>query len=95
MARWPRHEQRRPVEALGLVAGTAVLPHFERMGSRWTVDAPPDGLVLLGIDERTGAVWNGGGWHAAGAGSVVVMAGGETARFGPGDAVTGLPEPNR
>jgi cyanophycinase len=93
MARWPRHEQRRPVEALGLVPGTAVLPHFERMGSRWTVDTAPDGLVLLGIDERTGAVWNGGGWHAAGAGSVVVIAGGETARFGPGEAVTGLPGP--
>ena len=95
MARWPRHEQRRPVEALGLVPGTAVLPHFERMGSRWTVDAAPDGLVLVGIDERTGAVWSGGGWHAAGAGSVVVVAGGETARFGPGEAVTGLPAPER
>jgi len=95
MARWPRHEQRRPVEALGLVPGTAVLPHFERMGSRWTVDAAPDGLVLVGIDERTGAVWSGAGWHAAGAGSVVVVAGGETARVGPGEAVTGLPAPER
>jgi len=93
MARWPRHEQRRPAEALGLVPGTAVLPHFERMGSRWTVDAPPDGLVLVGIDERTGAVWHGGGWHAAGAGSVVVIRGGETARFGSGEPVTGLPAP--
>jgi cyanophycinase len=93
MARWPRHEQRRPVGALGLVPGTAVLPHFERMGSRWSVDAAPDGLVLLGIDERTGAVWHGGGWHAAGAGSVVVIAGGETERFGPGEPVTGLPVP--
>lgn len=95
MARWPRHEQRRPVEALGLVPGTAVLPHFERMGSRWTVDAAPDGLVLLGIDERTGAVWDGGGWHAAGAASVVVVAGGETVRFGHGESVTGLPRPER
>jgi cyanophycinase len=93
MARWPRHEQRRPVEALGLVPGTAVLPHFERMGSRWSVDAAPDGLVLLGIDERTGAVWTGGGWHAAGAASVVVIRGGEMARFGPGEPVTGLPRP--
>ena len=93
MSRWPRHEQRRPVEALGLVPGTAVLPHFGRMGSRWTVDAAPDGLVLLGIDERTGAVWSGGAWHAAGAGSVVVIAGGETVRYGPGEPVARLPGP--
>jgi cyanophycinase len=95
MARWPRHEQRRPVEALGLVPGTAVLPHFERMGSRWTVDTAPDGLVLLGIDERTGAVWSDGRWHAAGAGSVVVIARDETARFGSGESVTGLPGPRQ
>lgn len=94
MARWPRHEQRRPVEALGLVPGTAVLPHFERMGSRWSVDAAPDGLVLLGIDERTAAVWAGVGWHAAGAASVVVRRGGETVRFGPGDPIAGLPAPD-
>jgi cyanophycinase len=93
MARWPRHEQRRPAEALGLVPGTAVLPHFERMGSRWTVDAPPDGLVLLGVDERTGAIWTEAGWHAAGAASVVVIRGAETARYGPGEAVAGLPAP--
>jgi len=95
MERWPRHEERRPVEALGLVPRTAVLPHFERMGSRWTVGAPPDGLVLLGIDERTAAVWNGTGWHAAGAGSVIVIAGGDTARFGHGEPVAGLPVPER
>jgi cyanophycinase len=93
MARWPRHEERRLAEALGLVPGTALLPHFERMGSRWTVVAPPGGLTLLGIDERTGAVWTGAGWHATGAGSVVVIRGGETARFGPGEPVTGLPAP--
>jgi cyanophycinase len=93
MARWPRHEQRRPVEALGLVPGTAVLPHFERMGSRWTVDAAPDGLTLLGIDERTAAVWAGGGWHTAGAASVVVIRSGEVARFGPADPIAGIPAP--
>jgi cyanophycinase len=93
MARWPRHHERRPADALGLVPGTAVLPHYEHMGSRWSVDQPPAGLVLLGIDERTAAVWRAGAWHAAGAGSVVVRAGGETARYGPGREVPGIPQP--
>ena len=93
MARWPRHHERRPVEALGVVPGAAVLPHYERMGSRWEVVDRPDGLTLLGIDERTAAVWDGAGWRAAGAGSVVVIAGGETATFTPGQRCAGIPEP--
>jgi cyanophycinase len=93
MARWPRHEQRRPVEALGLVPRTAVLPHYERMGSRWSVEDLPDGAVLLGIDERTAATWHEGGWHAAGAASVVVVREGETARFASGEPCAGIPPP--
>ena len=93
MARWPRHEQRRPIPALGLVPRTAVLPHYERMGSRWTVEWGPDALTLLGLDERTAAVWNAKGWHAAGAGAVTVISDGETARFESGGACQGIPEP--
>jgi cyanophycinase len=93
MARWPRHEQRRPRPALGLVPGTAVLPHYERMGSRWAVDGAPPGLTLLGIDERTAAVWDGAGWHEAGEAAVVVIAGGRTARFEDGARVEGVPAP--
>ena len=93
MARWPRHEQRRPVEALGLVPDTAVLPHYERMGSRWSVDQAPDRMTLLGLDERTAAVWNGNGWHAAGAGAVTVIRGDKVERFGAGDACEGIPAP--
>ncbi|HXM56872.1 MAG TPA: Type 1 glutamine amidotransferase-like domain-containing protein [Candidatus Dormibacteraeota bacterium] len=94
MARWPRHHERRPVEALGLVPGTAVLPHYERMGSRWSVADRPAGLTLLGIDERTAAVWtNGGGWHAAGAASVVVIGEGEPVAFRAGEPCAGLPDP--
>jgi len=95
MARWPRHEQRRPAEALGLVPGTAVLPHYERMGSRWTVDDPPGGMVLLGIDERTAAVWREGAWHAAGSGSVVVVRDGDSARYGAGQRCDGIPAPGQ
>src|SRR5205807_4551847 len=70
MARWPRHADRRAAAALGLVPATAVLPHYETMGRRWSVQDPPPGLTLLGLDERTAAVWNGAGWHAAGEGAV-------------------------
>jgi cyanophycinase len=87
-AGWPRHDRRRPVPALGLVPGVAVLPHHNAFGHRWQVVDGPAGLLLLGIDERTAAVWDGG-WRAEGAG--VVTIGGR--RFAPGQPVEGLPEP--
>jgi len=92
MARWPHHDVRRAKPALGLVPGVAVLPHYERFGRRWAeseiVDAP-SGLVLLGLDEKTAAVWDGARWTAQGAGSVTL--GGRS--FGDGAAVAGLPQP--
>lgn len=93
MARWPRHEQRRLADALGLVPGTAVLPHYRTMGSRWSVDGRPAGLRLLGVDERTAAVWDGAGWHAAGEGTVTVIADGSTAEFRHGQPCAGIPDP--
>ena len=94
MARWPRHEQRRLAPALGLVTGAAVLPHYQTMGSRWSVDGPPDDLTLLGVDERTAAVWDRRrGWHAAGEGAVTVIAAGRTARCEHGARCDGIPTP--
>ena len=93
MARWPRHEARRLAPALDLVPATAVLPHYERMGSRWSVEQRPEDLTLLGIDERTAAVWEGGRWHAAGAGAVTVVTGAGTTRFAPGEPCAGIPSP--
>ena len=92
MARWPHHDVRRAKPALGLVPDTAVLPHYERFGKRWTeaeiVDAP-SGLGLLGLDEKTAAAWDGASWTALGAGAVTVA--GRT--FGGGARVEGLPAP--
>ncbi len=92
MARWPHHDVRRAAPALGIVPGSAVLPHYERFGQRW-VDAEivnrPPGLVLLGLDEKTAAVWDGTAWSAHGAGRVTVA--GST--FSRGQTVTGVPEP--
>jgi len=92
MARWPHHEVRRPAPALGLVPETVVVPHYERFGPRWTVDGAP-GLVVLGIDERTAAVWDGSGWRAAGAGAVTVVREGRSRVFPAGSACEGIPPP--
>jgi len=92
MARWPHHDVRRAKPALGLVPDVAVLPHYERFGRRWAdseIEDRPSDLVLLGLDEKTAAVWDGGGWTAHGAGAVTV--GG--AAFRSGAQVRGLPHP--
>lgn len=93
-ATWPDRRQRRPRPALGLLARTAVLPHYDTFGHRWVESAraaAPD-LLLLGLDERTAAVWDGS-WRALGAGAVTVIEGGRALRFEAGQAVPGLPEP--
>jgi cyanophycinase len=93
-ATWPDRRRRRPVPALGLVPGTAVLPHYDTFGERWIEsarEAAPE-LVLLGLDERTAAVWDGA-WRAAGAGAVTVIVEGERRRFETGSRIEGLPDP--
>ena len=94
MARWPRHAERRPVPALGLVPGTVVIPHYERFGPRWTADELPSSTVLLGLDERTAALWDGAGWRALGEGGVTVVAGSGNRRFTAGETCAGIPAPD-
>jgi cyanophycinase len=95
--RRPGDTHRRYVPALGLVPRVAVLPHFETFGHRWVESAlesaPGDDVILLGIDERTAAVWASGTWRALGDGGVTVIAGGEGRRSSSGETITGLPEP--
>jgi len=94
-ATWPNRFNRRPAEALGLVAETAVLPHFETFGHRWVESAERElpGTTLLGIDERSAAVWMKDEWRASGPGAVTVIKGSETARFASGMAISGLNAP--
>ncbi|MFI5283989.1 MAG: Type 1 glutamine amidotransferase-like domain-containing protein [Candidatus Dormibacterales bacterium] len=96
-ARWPNHVNRRPVEALGLLPGTAVLPHFETFGHKWieSAQAAAPELKLLGIDERSAAIWSDGGWHATGPGAITVIRGTRVSRFISGTKVIGLPVPAR
>jgi cyanophycinase len=96
-ATWPNRFNRRPSDALGLVPDTAVLPHFDTFGHKWVESAERElpGTTLLGIDERTAAVWGEGGWRAAGPGAVTVINGSKTARFTSGAKVSGLGAPVR
>lgn len=96
-AKWPNHVNRRPAPGLGLVAKTAVLPHFDTFGHKWIESAQaaaPD-LCLLGVDERSAAVWDGSAWLAAGPGAVTVVNGTKVARFTSGQRVTGVRPPAR
>ena len=94
--RMPGDDRRQYRPALGLVAGIAVLPHFDTFGQRWVESAlaaaPRDDVVLLGVDERSAALWRGGTWRSYGPGGVTVIAGGEQRRFRSGE-IQGLPTP--
>ena len=96
-AGWPDRTQRRPVDALGVVPNTAVAPHFEKFGRRWVESARRElpGVILLGLDERTAAVWADGEWVATGPGAVTVIKGTKVERFASGMKVTGLSSPTR
>jgi cyanophycinase len=94
---WPNRFKRRPADALGLLARTAVLPHFDTFGHRWveSAQAAAPELTLLGIDERSAAVWREGTWSAMGPGSVTVIKGAKVGRFASGQEVIGLRAPAR
>jgi cyanophycinase len=92
-ASWPHSANRREEPALAVVPGTAVLPHYDTFGHRW-VDSATQALpqaVLLGIDERSAALWDGA-WRAVGPGRVVIWRGGRQREFFR-QAVEGLPDP--
>lgn len=70
---------------LGLVPDCAVVPHFDTFGASWAdqvLAEAPEGASLLGIDERTAAVWSDGSWNAMGAGEVCLIAGDGSRRCG-------------
>jgi cyanophycinase len=96
-ARFPDQSNRRPAEALGLVPGTAVLPHYDTFGRRWIESAQRElpGVTLLGIDERSAAVWAEGAWQAAGPGVVTVIQGAAVEQFKSGTKISGLENPIR
>ena len=82
--------------ALGLLPQVAVLPHFETFGHRWAASAreraPVQDTILLGIDERSAAFWDGRAWTARGPGSITVIRG-EQRGVSPSGAPVALPPP--
>lgn len=96
-ASWPNRFNRRPTDALGLVTETAVLPHFDTFGHRWVESAQNalPGATLLGIDERSAAVWQAPTWTALGPGAVTVIKGAKINRFTSSQEVIGLRAPAR
>jgi cyanophycinase len=89
------HRRYRP--ALALVPCIAVVPHFDRFGGRWVdgalAEAPRDDVVLVGIDERSAAVWRGEVWEAFGPGAVTVITKSDQRRFPAGKRIEGIPQP--
>jgi cyanophycinase len=96
-ATWPNRFDRRPTDALGLVPDTAVLPHFETFGHRWVESAQKElpGTTLIGVDERSAAVWAQDEWLACGPGSVTIITGSKTSAYPSGSKVLGLAAPVR
>ncbi|HVC03340.1 MAG TPA: Type 1 glutamine amidotransferase-like domain-containing protein [Candidatus Acidoferrales bacterium] len=93
--RFPGNVDRRPVAGLAVVPDSAVLPHHETFGRRWLPsarEALPE-AILIGIDERTCALWEAGIWRCVGAGSVTVYRDADAAdRYRSGSVIDGIPE---
>ncbi len=105
LGRWTLIRDRRPGDAmrryapgLGLVPGVAVVPHFDTFGKDWVrgalQDPPREDVILLGIDERSAAVWTARRWVALGAGAVTLFSDGGRRRYEGGAQIDGLPAPS-
>ena len=71
---------------LGLVPNACVLPHHNTFGKSWAgklKDMLP-GVTLLGIDEYTGMLGEGDGWHLLGGGEVTVYQGDDVIVYASG-----------
>jgi cyanophycinase-like exopeptidase len=82
---------------LGLIPGLAVLPHFDRRDGDAVARAEQTiaerGLVGLGIDESTAAIWHRGAWQVSGRGRIVVLTPDGVREFREGETIEALPEP--
>jgi cyanophycinase len=93
---FPGHTQRRAVPGLGVVPDAAVLPHHDTFGAKWYPSARaalPDS-VLIGIDERTCAMWESGEWRCMGAGGVTVCLPTKEAVRSMSGVLEGIPQPS-
>jgi cyanophycinase len=93
---YPGHAQRRCKPALDLVPRVAVAPHFETFGQRWVdsvlAEPPAEDAMIVGIDERSAALWDGRAWTARGPGRITVVTRRDRGVYQPGTPVQ-LPAP--
>ena len=96
--RHPGDVSRRYAPGLGLIPGIAVIPHFDTFGQNWVgsalAAAPRKDAVLVGVDERSAALWQDGAWKSYGPGGVSVFAGDEEHPFSPRSEIKGIPQPS-
>ena len=85
--------KRRVVEGLGLLLNTCVLPHHNTFGRGWAQQLASllPGVVLLGIDERTGMIDDGQegrkiGWRVYGQGAITLYRKGQPAVYKAGES---------
>jgi cyanophycinase len=92
---FPGHTERRSVPGLAVVPDAAVLPHHDRFGEKWfpSARAALPEAALIGIDERTCALWRSGTWHCLGAGMVTVYAPGPDRVSYATGVIAGIPQP--
>ena len=79
------------VDGLGVVPGTAVLPHHENSNpvdvAEQLRSQAPAGVTVLGIDARTGCLGHPGNWRVVGSGNVTVYQGNDWEVFPSGSAL--------
>ena len=94
-ARTKGDRNRRFKDALGLVRGVVLAPHFDGFGASWVDSVKQTGrdVTMLGLDERTAAVFEGDEWRALGPGRVTVIGPTATSKYSTGDRIDGLPTP--
>jgi cyanophycinase-like exopeptidase len=76
-------------DALALVPGSAVLPHYDVFPEALVaavVMVAPRGTAVLGLDRETAAVCRDGAWHVRGRGRVTVWHGRRRTRHRDGEA---------
>ncbi len=77
-------------EALGMVPGIVVVPHYDAIPETLVaplVLAAPEGTRVIGIDEETAAVGRNGAWQIQGRGRLTVWQGHRRERFRAGSVV--------
>jgi cyanophycinase len=93
---YPGHAERRYKPALNVLPRVAVAPHFETFGHRWVdsvlAEPPAEDVVIVGIDERSAAVWDGTQWTARGPGGITIVTPRNRIVYPPGAAIP-LPAP--